>query len=610
VSKKQRVRARRREQPITKAQPVIPLLPRPQRWVTPAIFLTLIALTWIVFGQTLGHEFVNFDDHQYVYENPQVARGLTWDGVQWAFTHKLSSNWHPLTLMSHQLDGELFGLAPGGHHFTNVLLHTVTVLLLFGFLRQATGSVWRSAFVTAVFAIHPLRVESVAWVSERKDVLSGVFFMLTLWAYLRYVRLPNPTRYLVVALLFIAGLMSKPMLVTLPLVLLLLDYWPLQRQAPWRRLIVEKIPLFALSAGSALIALLVQSKAISATETLSIWQRAANALLSCLTYVGQSFWPVKLSPFYPHPQDLLTPGPAVLSFVVLAAISAAAVLMGRTRRYLAVGWLWYLIMLVPVLGLVQVGSQAHADRYTYLPQIGLALIAAWGSAELSAKWRYRRVVLGVAAAIVLLALAGRAWRQTAIWHDSERLWRHALAVTKHNHIAHASLARVLWSKNRAAEAIPHFQQALVITPDNVEMHNQVGLGLMQIGKPSEGIAHWKKALQVNPQDLNAQSNLAWVFATCPEPAMRDGQRAVALAENVIARSGSRTPILLRTLGAAYAEAGKFTEAIAVTQEAMQLAIDKGDSDLATALRSQISDYQLGLPLRDSSLAGVQPVDLR
>jgi Flp pilus assembly protein TadD len=588
--------------------------PQPRSAFSPRLLIAttcaaLVVLTWLVFGQTLGHEFVNFDDHKYVYENPHVIAGLTAEGVQSAFTEKVSSNWHPLTMLSHMLDAQLFGLHPGWHHFTNLVLHTAAVLLLFGFLRDATGALWQSAFVATIFAIHPLRAESVAWVSERKDVLSGVFFMLTLWAYLHYVRQPKVSRYVVVALLLACGLMAKPMLVTVPLVLLLLDFWPFQRAGSWWKLVIEKLPLLALSAAASVIALLMQSKVLSTIETLSIWRRLANGLLSYLTYIVQLFWPMKLSPFYPHPMDLLNPGVAIFSLLLLIGATTAALLFARTRRYILVGWLWYLIMLLPVLGILQVGLQAHADRYTYLPHIGLYLVVAWGVAELAAVLPCRRLVLGSAAALSIVACATRAWSQAGIWHDSEKLWRHAIAVTNYNYVAHGSLAKLLWSKKRIAEAIPHFQEALRIAPDDAEMHNTVGLGLIQTGKPSEAIAHWKKALQVDPQDLNAQSNLAWVFATCPERVMRDGARAVELARSAIEQSGERTPILLRTLAAAYAEAGRFSEAVATAREGMELASAQGHSGMAAELRSQAYDYQLNMPLRDASLAGVQPVEI-
>ena len=574
-----------------------------------ALAVALVLLTWLVFGQTLRYGFVNFDDPDYVTANPQVQRGLTATGVYWAFTQPVSNNWHPLTILSHMADAQFFGLRAGGHHFTNVLLHSATVLLLFGLLRRLTGQMWRSAVVAALFAIHPLRAESVAWISERKDVLSGLFFMLTLWAYERYANKPSTMRYVAVALFFACGLMAKPMLVTLPAVLLLIDYWPLRRQQPLRSLVVEKLPLVVLSAASAVATIVVQGTAITWVATIPLWPRLGNALTSAATYIRQLFWPFGLSPYYPHSKELLPLASVLIAVVVLAAITVLVVRFGRERRYLVTGWLWYLVTLVPVIGIVQVGAQAHADRYTYLPHIGLYLMLVWGVADLSTRWRYRAPILAAAGAAAIVCLATRAWSQTMIWHDSEKLWRHALALTTGNYVAHRNLAHALAARNAHAESIEHDRAALRLKPHDIELHNRVGLRLVQFGKASEAIAHWKKALEIDPHDLNAQSNLAWVLATCPERAMRDGARAVQMAEDVIGRADAKNVVLLRTLAAAYAEAGRFPDAIATLQEAIVLARRQGDSASESQLRSVMSDFELGLPLRDPSLANVQPVSL-
>jgi protein O-mannosyl-transferase len=576
-------------------------------WPAVAIAAALVLLTCVVFGQTLGHEFVNFDDPFYVTENPHVQRGLTSAGVRWAFTHTVSNNWHPLTTLSHMADAQLFGQKAGAHHFTNVLLHTATVLLLFGFLDRVTGALWRSGFVAALFAIHPLRAESVAWISERKDVLSGLFCMLTLWAYARYAAKPSTSRYVAIVVLFACGLMSKPMLVTVPLVLLLLDYWPLRRHQPLRKLIIEKLPLVALSAASAVATVFVQGTAITWVETISIWARLGNAVTSAFTYIRQLFWPFHLSPYYPHPKELLPLASVVVAGLVLAAITLLVARYGRERRYLISGWLWYLVTLVPVIGIVQVGAQAHADRYTYLPHIGLYVMLVWGVADLSGRWRYRQPILAAAGALAVVCLAARAWSQTTIWHDGEKLWRHALSVTANNYVAHRNLAHALWAKNARAESIEQNQAALRLKPHDIELRNQVGLQLVQLGRASEGIAHWKKTLDIDPGDLNAQSNLAWVLAACPERAMRDGARAVAMAEDVISRTDKKTPVLLRTLAAAYAEAGRFADAIATLNDGINVARQQGDTASAAELRALISDFELGLPVRDPSLAGVQPL---
>ena len=354
------------------------------------ICLGLVAITWAVFGQTLAHDFVNFDDHVYVYENPLVVRGLTTEGIIGAFTHTHALNWHPLTTLSHMLDCQLYGLNAGGHHLTNVILHTISVLLLFLLLKQTTNALWQSAFVAALFAIHPLHVESVAWIAERKDVLSAVFFLLTLAAYVRYARAPSPPRYLLVALLLAFGLMSKPMLVTLPFVLLLLDYWPLGRlegqksevESRLRKLIVEKVPLLALSICSCIVTLFIQRQGPNAIDQLPFLWRWNNMFVSYVTYIWQMLWPVRLAVFYPHPNDRLPLVDVIVAIAFIAGISLLVIYLRRTKPYLVTGWFWYLGMLVPVIGLVQVGEQAHADRYTYLPQIGLYIMIAWAVGDL------------------------------------------------------------------------------------------------------------------------------------------------------------------------------------------------------------------------------------
>ena len=374
------------------------------------VCLALVAITWFVFGQTLRHDFVNFDDHVYVYQNPQITQGLTADGLIDAFTHTHARNWHPLTTISHMLDCQLYGLQAGWHHFTNVLLHTVAVLLLFLVLNQMTGAFWQSAFVASLFAIHPLHVESVVWVSERKDVLSAVFFMLTLGAYVRYVRKPSVGRYLTAALFFALGLMSKPMLVTLPFVLLLLDYWPLRRirsQIPGLKnqrpgisgpafairpsrkaaarqptisgLLTEKIPLFALSALSCATTLLAQISSTEEFAQLPFMWRLNTATVSYVAYIWQMFWPARLAAFYPHPNDQLPFWQVLLSIAFLISVSLLAILSRKKRPYIFTGWFWYVGMLVPVIGLIEAGEQARADRYTYLPQIGLYILITWAS---------------------------------------------------------------------------------------------------------------------------------------------------------------------------------------------------------------------------------------
>ena len=605
-------------------------------WQTVGICLSLAVLTWLVFGQTLWHDFINYDDPHYVYENAKITGGLSISGIAWAFTHIHSLNWHPLTTISHMLDCQLYGLKAGWHHFTNVLLHTLAVMLLFLALHRMTGAVWRSAFVAGVFAIHPLRVESVAWIAERKDVLSGVFFMLTLLAYIHYVRLPRVTGYLLVVFLFACGLMCKPMLVTLPFVLLLLDYWPLDRIKGqlWKRA-AEKIPLIALSAVSSVITFLVQKGAVGRTEELPILERINNAIVSYVLYIWQMLWPVNLAVFYPHPENRLPLWEVISCFLLLICTTMTAIALRKHRPYLLTGWLWYLGMLVPVIGLVQVGWQGRADRYTYLPQIGLYIAATWAVTDLTALYRHQRATLSTAAILVIAALSSCAWVQTSYWRNSETLFRHALAITTNNDVAennlgivflgqgklneaisllqsaadlrpdnspaHENLAKALLQTGRVADALVHYRKLLELQPENMEVHNIVGTVLVQQGRVQEGIEEWQKVLSVEPDNGNAMSNLAWVFATSPDQSIRNGAKAVQLAEQAVRISGGRIAILFRTLAAAYAENGRFVDAIQTAQRGIELANSQGNSGLAAELQTNIVLYQEQQPLRDPSL---------
>ena len=445
---------------------------------TGGVCLALALLVWIVFGQTLGHEFVNYDDNVYVYENPLVSEGLTWRGMAAAFAESHARNWHPLTTLSHMLDAELFGLTPRGHHATNVVLHTAAVLLLFLILRDMTGAFWRSALVAALFAIHPLRAESVAWIAERKDLTSGVFMMLTLGAYLGYARQPSFLRYALVLLAFVGGLMSKAMLVTVPFVLLLVDFWPLGRfaqSAPgmWRTqssrlaLLLEKLPLLALSAAASAITFFLQKRVAYQADDLPLLWRINNAATAYVTYIWRMIWPADLAAFYPHPLDRIPAWQVAGACALLIGFTALVVLWRQRRPYLLTGWFWYLGMLVPVIGIVDVGSQASADRYTYLPQIGLSICIVWAVAELAPRWQYRRQVFAAVAGSVIVAFSWIAWRQAAYWRNSEALWRRTLAVTSGNDIATPESRRGVVPSCRdgcRARRIPDSHQDPVGTP--------------------------------------------------------------------------------------------------------------------------------------------------
>ena len=598
----------------------------------------------MVFTQTLRYDFVNYDDPSYVYQNTRITNGINFANVTWAFTHVHSENWHPLTTITHMLDCQLYGLNAGWHHFTNVLLHCLAVVLLFVALQQMTGALWRSAFVAAVFAVHPLHVESVAWIAERKDVLSAVFFMLTLLAYLHYTRAPSIGRYLTVALVVALGLMSKPMLVTIPFVLLLLDYWPLRRFEARKsrtgrqllRLILEKIPLIVLAAVSSTITVLAQRGAIGWTEQLPISERVTNALVAYVIYIRQMFWPAALAVFYPHPENRLPVWEVNLALIILVGITLAALLFRKRAPYFVTGWLWYLGMLVPVIGLVQVGWQGHADRYTYLPQIGLYIAVTWAVSDWSRSWRFQRIILGTATALIVGALSWCAWLQTSYWRDSETLFTRALAVTRNNDVAlnnlgiifldkgqldeaisklqaainlrpenapaHDNLAKALLKKGQVTEAMVQYRKFLELEPANVEARNTLGTALIQQGHVREAIDQWQEALVTQPENGNAASNLAWVFATCPEDSIRDGALAAELGERALRISGGKIPMIYKVLAAAYAENGRFAEAVETAQRGAQLATSQGNPALAAELENNVALYQSGRPLRDPSIA--------
>ena len=614
-----------------------------ERWVVLAVCAFLAAVVWLVFGQTVRHDFVNLDDGAYVYKNPQVSRGLTTEGIIWAFTHSHSSNWHPLTWISHMLDCQFYGLNPGGHHLTNIFLQATNAVLLFLVLRQLTAFLWRSAFVAAIFAIHPLRVESVAWVAERKDLLSGFFFILTIWAYVRYVRGPySRARYVLILIVFALGLMCKPMLVTVPFVLLMLDYWPLRRigtegdfavktfRIP-RALILEKLPLLGVAAASCLATLVAQQSAIQPLENISPSLRAGNSAIACVIYLRQLFWPSNLAAFYPLAFRDITTSRVLLSLLVLVAISTAVFLL-RRRRYLVTGWLWYLIMLAPVIGILQVGSQAHADRYTYLPEIGLALLLTWTVADLSTQWPYRRSLLSVLSAAIVVALAFSARTQASFWKDSETLWTQALSRTSDNLMAELNLGEALYTSGRAPEAVVHLERALQIDPSQAWVYSSLGAALLEIGRvreslttlekaielnpksndahynlantflqmgrPIDAVAHYKQALELSPDDTQTMNNLAWTLATSPDALVRDGSKAVQVAERADALTNNSSPIISATLAAAYAEAARFPDAVRTAQRAIQLAMNEGNDSRAASIRTQLSAYESGNAFRD------------
>ena len=634
------------------------------RWAAPAVCGFLVLAVLMIFGRSVGYDFVDFDDDVYVYQNPHLSRGLTTDGIIWAFSTTQCDNWHPLTWLSYLLDYRLYGLAPWGYHLTNVLLHAAAATMLFLVLRRMTGDLWPSAFVAAVFALHPLRVESVVWVAERKDVLSGLFFMLTLAAYAGYVRRPfSLARYLTVAVLFALGLMAKPMLVTLPLVLLLLDYWPLGRMRPPWRLVVEKLPLLAMSAASCVATSVAQQQVAARLDDLPLTSRIANALVSYAAYLGAFFHPAGLAVFYPHPISRLPPAQVAGALALLVCICIAVLFWRRSRPYLPVGWFWYLGTLVPVIGLAQVGQHSMADRYTYLPQIGLAIGLTWGAKQFFRAWPHRGWWQGVISALLLATLTGCTWLQMSYWVNGETLWRHAVECTTDNVVAHNNLGIALRNQGHLDEAVDQYQQALKLKPNDVMAHVNLGVSLYQQGHPDEAIAHLERAVALKPDYAIGQNNLAtalhaqrrddeamvhyrkavelksdymdarnnlgvlfyhsgkvpeaiaqWrevlrrhadntsalghlavVLATAAEPSLRDGRQAVELAQRAAKLTGGGEPVILDALAAAYAETGRFAEAVETAQQALILASSRNDAGLVNLLRTRIELYQNNLP---------------
>lgn len=731
--------------------------------------LALLLLTAAVYAPVRHYAFLNYDDEEYVTENSHVNVGLTRDSFVWAWTGVHQATWHPLTTLTHMLDCQLFGLNAGPHHLGNVILHVLNTLLLFGVLARMTGQPWRSAWVAGLFALHPLHVESVAWISERKDVLSTFFWMLTLWAYVAYVQRPGWRPYAWLVAAYIAALLSKPMVVTLPFVLLLLDVWPLgrvtwgvaatsptpaeksvkvsgKRRAPPppvtpmgarvpATLIIEKLPLLLLAAIVGVITYAVQTHAgaVAPLAAAPFADRVENAIVSYIAYLGKMLWPTGLAVFYPYAASL----PAwqvVGAAAALMLISATVLKSTRRHPYLFTGWFWYVGMLVPVIGLVHYGDQAWADRYTYLPLVGIGIMAAWGIPELLGRWRHRQVACSVAAVVALLACSAATARQLRFWRDSLSLFEHALAVTRNNYVAHFIIGSALQEQGRRDEAFPelaeslriqpnydkpnydiglifaargdlaaakqhylhalrlnpsytkvhvglglvlaaqgdadgavaHYREAIRLDPSLAAAHNNLAITLENIGKTDEAIAQYAEGVRLEPQHAESRCNLAaalasagrlpaaieqfrtalqlapqlvearfglatayaqagqtheailelddalrerpdwpavettlaWLLATAQDPHLRDGARAVQLAEQATARTGHHDADVLNSLAAAYAEVGRFGEAVQTGEEAVDLARAKGQMPLVDAVTQRLALYRSGQPVRD------------
>jgi tetratricopeptide (TPR) repeat protein len=648
--------------------------------------VALLAAITVVYWPAFSSEFINFDDPDYVTQNAHVLHGLTCDSFAWAFRTGHAANWHPLTWLSHMLDAQLFGLRPGLHHLTSVFIHAANSLLVLTLLRKLTAAFWRSALVAALFALHPLHVESVAWIAERKDVLSTLFGLLSLLAYVIYAQTSRKRTYIIALLLFALGLMTKPMLVTLPFLLVLLDLWPLRRTVqartvnaesvsrPWK-LLLEKIPFFALAAVSSVITFVVQKRSatVLSMEALPLLPRLGNAVVAYLTYLWKFFWPGKLAVPYPYQQ--VSVFAAIASGSLLLAISVVALLSFRRRPWLTVGWFWFLGTLVPVIGLVQVGAQALADRYTYIPLIGLALATIWAFSE---SLRNRKALI-LAASVALLACAFLTRVQVTYWHDSETLFSHSIAVTRGNYVAHdclggayaakgqvgkariefllamslkpgfthavSDMARLLYDQadfegaarlftkvltlrpydpealqNLASalaamgqldKAIPKYEEALRLAPEYDEARENLAAALAQrqqwvaasehytrgaarlnAGDPKPAITEFEAALRLRPDWPELLNNLAWLLATHSSTEVRDGPKAVPLAERACALTRQTNVWMLSTLAAAYAEANDFTNAVTTQQRVCEGAAEARNVD-TVACQERLDRYRSG-----------------
>ncbi len=700
---------------------------------TLAMAAVLSVITLAAFWPVLHSDFISFDDGLYVTQNPHVLSGLTWSSVRWAFTTGFFGNWHPLTWLSHMFDVQCFGLNASAHHLMNLLWHLANVLLLFLLLQKLTGAPWRSAGVAALFAWHPLHVESVAWISERKDMLSTFFFLLTLWAYANFAANRNqpPERenvssrssrskaalwYACALVLFACSLMSKVMTVTLPFVLLLLDYWPLARMeiksqavrpAKLWSLLQEKVPFLVLSFAASIIAYRAQATAHAFSLVLPLGSRLANAVASYAKYLVKTFCPVGLSVYYPHP-DIRYPESLQWPILIIAvaalalgAISFAAVGLHKKAPWLITGWFWFLGTLVPVIGLVQAGSHGMADRYTYMPLIGIFICLVWSATELFAMTETGRRGLGLAAGVGLCACAVMATRQAQYWHDTATLFRHALAVNPDNAPAHFKLGSIDGSQGDFTSALNHFRaairadpnyvsayyslgmtldglgksaeavdayqaairispwwdaphnrlgmafsnlgrseeacreyaEALHLNPDSADAHFNLGAALLQLGRPTEAVGHFKEAVQLNPNDPDALSGLgralaacgqpteaiaayqqalslksswpgalrglAWLRATCSKAEFRNPAEALRLAQRVC-QSGEKDPRNLAVLDVAYAEAGRFDDAIAAAEKTRDAAVAAGKPALASAAESRLALYRAGQPYHEGA----------
>jgi tetratricopeptide (TPR) repeat protein len=559
------------------------------------VIISLFVVTLGVFSQILKSAFIPYDDDEYVYENEIVRRGLSRDGVVWAFSTTHAANWHPMTWLSHMLDMQLFGLNASWHHLVNVLFHAANTIVLFLVLWRMTRALWQSGCVALLFAIHPLHVESVAWVAERKDVLSTFFLMLTFLAYVRYTEEPKFKRYILLVTFFILGLMSKPMLVTVPFILLLLDYWPLRRLSfsslqpnlPQQKfasmsvqsLLLEKLPLFLLSGASCVITYIAQWDALAPTTRIPFAGRVANAVLAYARYIGKMLWPMSLSAYYPYDIASVPPWKLWGAVVVLSSLTIVAVGMAKSRPYATVGWLWYLGTLIPVIGLVQVGGQAMADRYTYVPLIGVFVLLVWGFDDLRSRWHFPQYLAIPFLAILFSSLGLTTWFQVEHWRNGIELFSHSLQVTKNNGLANLNLGKALFDEGRYVEAIPFFREAVQIMPDYSLAFSNLGITLGRVGKLEEAIEYSRRAQKMNPKDAGAYLGLG--YALIRQGRIEEAINAYRSAYQIASYPASS----LTNVGVDLAQEGRVVESAAIFREAIRM--DRNDA---------YANYNLGYAL--------------
>jgi tetratricopeptide (TPR) repeat protein len=613
------------------------------------IFLFIIAaivITTLVAYEPIRHNgFVSYDDASYITENPNVAGGISAQSVKWALTKSYAANWHPLTWLSHMADCQLFGLNPAGHHLVSVGIHIVNALLVFWILNNLTGAIWPSAFAAAVFALHPVQVESVAWAAERKTVLSGLFWLLTMAAYIRYARVPRLSRYLLVLAIFGLCIMTKPVVVTLPFALLLLDYWPLERvrwghragaakngktnqkSAVW--LIAEKLPLLAMSAILSGVTFIAQrgGEIVPTLERLPLEYRTANMFLSYIKYIIKMIWPSGLAVCYPHPRAILSDAPVVICIILFILLTAAFIYAGRRRKYAAVGWLWYVGTLVPTIGLVQAGAQGMANRYMYIPMLGLLMIIGWAVKDFIAGRPRAKKAAAAMGVLVLLSLLILTRMQVRYWENSLTLFGHDIEVTKDNVLAENGYGCALSQLGLVDEAQKHLQNALRISPAYSEARNNLANVYLKKGMLNEAIAcfneiirrneatadiyynlaaamemqkkydeaikYYAKSLEMNPEDPAANKRMGIVLLAAGKP-----NEAIGYAKRACELTEDKDAECLETLASAFAATGKFDEAARIAEKALNIAKSSGKEDLAREIQKRIKLYEAGQPYRE------------